>query len=55
MDRIDGRKQVVKEEGRGENMDRVRCEVRGGDNEWEDRWEETRGERRGEGREYRQG
>ncbi len=29
-----GREQEVQEEGRGESMDRVRCEVRGGDKEW---------------------
>jgi hypothetical protein len=33
MDRVDGMEQDVKEEGRGESMDKIRCEVKG-DREW---------------------
>ncbi len=33
MDRVDGEEREVKENGRGESMDRVRCEVKG-DREW---------------------
>ncbi len=40
-----GREQEVKEKGRGESMDRVRCEVKG-DREW--RMERVKSEAKGD-------
>jgi hypothetical protein len=34
MDRVDWEGTRGDRRGEGESMDRVRCEVRGGDNEW---------------------